>query len=98
MSRICERTDEEVVALMHRNHCSGLFSQTFQRLVQLHGGDELKAAHALREENLYVGTHMHKYGKEFGEWTRTWLVTNGLPWSQDNLATAARLYEDIHGR
>lgn len=97
MSRICDRTDEEVVALMHRQNAGSLHS-TFQRLVQLLGGDELKAAHALREENLYVVTHVHNYGKEFGEFTRTWLVINGLPWSQDNLAAAARAYEDVHGK
>ena len=93
-SGLYERTDDEVVKLMHKNEHDSIF-EAFSRLVHLHGGDEVKAAHALREENLFVRNNP-PLGGDYGSWMRNWLIINGLEWNQENLKAALFHYKECH--
>lgn len=53
-------------------------------------GDDVKAARALREESEFVCARPGlPRGSEFAAKVRGWLISNKLPWSQENLGKAA---------
>jgi hypothetical protein len=61
----------------------------FQKLLQLHGGNQHKALKSLREEIEFVESHPNlPRDEEFATRVRTWLIDNDLEWSQENLEEA----------
>lgn len=60
----------------------------FLKMAELLGND-VKAAHAMREESKFILTHRGiPLGEEFAGKVRGWLMANRLEWNQENLEKA----------